>query len=389
MDAALEAWKQEVLRDLQNEGAVNLNEAPADSAAYADVEAKLAEIAAKTGNLQQCDNTANGMTDSTNDDCWWYDSNPNSCGQYDTETFKAHNMCCSCGGGTTGTTCHDTNTVPDSGGDECSWYWVYPDQCGAYDHDVFKANEHCCACGGGDSATTPLSPPEWRIDLDYEQGETYAQDLENAYTALHERMQHVLIDWDTDRKLIDNYYWNYELMPLLAEGEKLDERTLRTLITWIADGTQIKGKPLTEVFPEVEEYMLSNFNPDGTTCIEKFNMENMPMVLQEWEGADWFEFYDCAKRNIRSCMDADCIEWALQETCDGYDTWEDDFYDCLWNGDCADTFDWAAEYKGSDYVAAIYLADYKLPMDYLVPGYEGWCFHPDYWATYTHNYVNL
>ena len=67
-------------------------------------------------------------------------------------------------------------------------------------------------------------------------------------------------------------------MPLLEKGEKLDERTLRTFITWIVDGTQIKGQPLVEVFPEAEEWMLSNFDPNGTTCIEKFNMDMMPMT---------------------------------------------------------------------------------------------------------------
>jgi hypothetical protein len=87
---------------------------------------------------------------------------------------------------------------------------------------------------------------------------------------------------------------------------------MRTFITWIADGTQIKGKPLVEVFPEAEEFMLSNFNPEGTTCIEKFNMEMMPMMLtEEWAGADWFDFYDCAERNIEDCEDADCVEYAV------------------------------------------------------------------------------
>jgi hypothetical protein len=37
-----------------------------------------------------------------------------------------------------------------------------------------------------------------------------------SYNELGEKMEHTLNDWDTDRKLIDNYYWNYELMPLLA-----------------------------------------------------------------------------------------------------------------------------------------------------------------------------
>jgi hypothetical protein len=86
---------------------------------------------------------------------------------------------------------------------------------------------------------------------------------------------------------------------------------MRTLVTWIADGTQIKGKPLVEVFPEVEEWMLSNFDPEGTTCIEKFNMEMMPVVLQEWEGADWFDFYQCAKDGVYACPDASCIDYVL------------------------------------------------------------------------------
>ena len=52
-----------------------------------------------------------------------------------------------------------------------------------------------------------------------------------------------------------------ELLPLLKEGEKLDEKTLRTLVTWVAEGTSVRGRPLVEVFPEVESWMLNNYNP--------------------------------------------------------------------------------------------------------------------------------
>ena len=43
--------------------------------------------------------------------------------------------------------------------------------------------------------------------------------------------------------------------------EELNKQTLATMITWVVDGTKVKGKPLIEVFPGVEDYMLSNFNP--------------------------------------------------------------------------------------------------------------------------------
>lgn len=79
-------------------------------------------------------------------------------------------------------------------------------------------------------------------------------------------------------------------MPVLIEGEKLDEKTKRALVTWIAEGTQIKGQPLVDVFPEVREWMLENYDPEGATFIEQFRMEEMPMMLQETEGPVNFSF---------------------------------------------------------------------------------------------------
>ena len=79
-------------------------------------------------------------------------------------------------------------------------------------------------------------------------------------------------------------------MPVLIEGERLDDKTKRALVTWIAEGTQIKGQPLVDVFPEVREWMLENYNPEGATFIEQFRMEEIPMMLQETEGPVNFSF---------------------------------------------------------------------------------------------------
>jgi hypothetical protein len=146
----------------------------------------------------------------------------------------------------------------------------------------------CCACGGGN--TEALAAPEWEVNLDYAQAEVYAADLGAAYDDLEQRMMRTWTDWQTDRDLVDQYYWNYELLPLLEEGAQLDERTLRTLITWIVDGTQIRGEPLRDVFPEVEEYMLQNYDATGYNLQEKFGMNTMPVVLQE-EVPVTFSFY--------------------------------------------------------------------------------------------------
>jgi len=242
-------WKQKVLDDLQTRDEWALN---------------LAQDGCVSGEA----------VDSFGDSCDWYISMPDSCGNYDHEFFTAALECCACGGGSTAEPeCADTsNGLGDRAGDGCEWYAADNQAwCGQYDTLDFVANEMCCACGGGSSG--PLSVPEWNIDLDYAQADVYAAELEEAYEAHHARMVDVLTRWKQARDEVDQYYWNEELLPVLAEGERLDERTMRTLVTWIADGTEIKGRPLVEVFPDVEEWMLDNYNPEGRTVIETFRME--------------------------------------------------------------------------------------------------------------------
>ena len=46
-----------------------------------------------------------------------------------------------------------------------------------YDDDDFVAMKMCCVCGGGGYNMEPLDAPAWEINLDYEKGESYAEDL--------------------------------------------------------------------------------------------------------------------------------------------------------------------------------------------------------------------
>lgn len=86
---------------------------------------------------------------------------------------------------------------------------------------------------------------------------------------------------------MDRYYWNYELQPHLREGEKLDEKTLFTIINFIAESTTIAGRPAVEVFPGIQDFMLSNFDADGPTLAEKFGLYSMNLAESEFhlEGA--------------------------------------------------------------------------------------------------------
>ena len=107
---------------------------------------------------QVCWDTNNGMGDVTGDKCDWYERNPGWCGNYDTPTFKANEMCCTCQGGSSGS-CYDTNNGHgDSAGDMCDWYNSYPNSCGNFDTESFKAAEMCCICGGGNNPSG-----DWKI----------------------------------------------------------------------------------------------------------------------------------------------------------------------------------------------------------------------------------
>ena len=97
----------------------------------------------------------------------------------------------------------------------------------------------------------PLSTPEWSIDVDHDEGEAMIQSLEDEYEEWQEEAEDIWEQWQRDREIVDRYYWRYVMQPHLNAGSKLDERAMREVVTFIASGTTVKGRPLTDVFPEV------------------------------------------------------------------------------------------------------------------------------------------
>ena len=100
--------------------------------------------------------------------CEWYEmaDNYKSCGKYDTADFRAHLMCCACGGGSRTPTpyymqCQDqNNNAKDNGGDGCDWYGINDNHttCGDYDDADFDAKAMCCDCGGGEDRPQKFFP---------------------------------------------------------------------------------------------------------------------------------------------------------------------------------------------------------------------------------------
>jgi hypothetical protein len=83
--------------------------------------------------------------------------------------------------------------------------------------------------------------PEWNINLDYDAADQYSAELSVAYQDYQRRVADVLTRWKAERDALDAQFWNDEFIQEAAIGEKLDEKTMRSLVTWIADGTEIKG----------------------------------------------------------------------------------------------------------------------------------------------------
>jgi len=118
----------------------------------------------------------------------------------------------------------------------------------------------------------PLAAPQWSINIDEESAQAQAEDIMRESNEWNAEFEHIMSDWASDQELLERYYWNYELQPHLEAGQKLDEKTLSTVITFIADSTTVAGRPLVEVFPEIQELMLDNFDPSGPTLVEKFGL---------------------------------------------------------------------------------------------------------------------
>ena len=122
--------------------------------------------------------------------------------------------------------------------------------------------------GGLNLEEGPLSSPEWTIDVDHAAGEQMASEIEQEYEDWEREAEDIWEDWQRDREIVDRYYWRYEMEPHLESGSKLDEKAMRKIVTFIAEGTQVKGRPLIEVFPEVEELMMSRYNASEPSPLE-------------------------------------------------------------------------------------------------------------------------
>ena len=162
------------------------------------------------------------LADSYDDTCTeWYDANPDTCGDYDTEDFIAADLCCACVG--TGVAepvdeptpveptpeptpavvyddCTNDDSVGDSYDDTCTeWYDANPSTCGDYDSETFTAADLCCACAGtgGEDAPVPEDPPAVVYD-DCTNDDTLADSYDDTCTEWYDANPDTCGDYDTE-----------------------------------------------------------------------------------------------------------------------------------------------------------------------------------------------
>ena len=114
-----------------------------------------------------CEDTNGSGRDNYGDSCEWYNEvDASNCGGYDDDDFYAHEMCCSCGGGSTGGSGYDDYCVGEDNtdwvskkGEDCDWVFKKNEKkdwdkkkakknCKKKDDDGLKAKKACkkCAC---------------------------------------------------------------------------------------------------------------------------------------------------------------------------------------------------------------------------------------------------
>ena len=182
-------------------------------------------------------------------------------------------------------------------------------------------------------------------------------EIEREAHEWEEEMQHIERDWQNDMELLNHYYFTYKFEPHLKKGAKLDEKALRTMVTWLANSTQVKGKPINEVFPDITDMMMENYNPDEPSLWEKMGMFNLQGEYDEWYAADWELYQACVAEH-------DFANEAAITTCDWYDTYDNAFEDGTVNGnwDKYDTFMMNYPTGRVEETATIYLDDEHGPV---------------------------
>jgi len=101
--------------------------------------------------IEECQDTNGDAFDYYGDGCEYYDQDPDACENYDnvSDEFNAMIHCCVCGGGSARTCQDNEGDALDDGEQDCGYYEYEPDECGDFDTADFAASDMCCACGGG------------------------------------------------------------------------------------------------------------------------------------------------------------------------------------------------------------------------------------------------
>ena len=91
--------------------------------------------------------------------------------------------------------------------------------------------------GGLNLEEDPLEAPEFEIDLDKDALETMIGELAQEAEEWEREMQDIVGQWQRDAELLNHYHATYKMEPHIRKGMKLDEKAIRSMITYMANST--------------------------------------------------------------------------------------------------------------------------------------------------------
>jgi hypothetical protein len=284
-----------------------------------------------------CENSANGATDSYGDGCEWYDEYRDGCGYYDTDDFISFEMCCACSVDYSDweddwfddfedddwwddfddedwwndsgdeyswyDSCENSaGSNTDSHGDGCEWYDDYQNGCGFYDTLNFVADEVCCACSVANS-----DDDDWWVepqddggdggDGDDDESSTFCLDRADGATDSYGDGCEWYDDWPSGCGYYDDDDFNSYEMCCACEGDRPEE---------IDEFVEIFDSEASEV----EYEALSAFEEDDWEHFVEEDVDWVDPTVDWTEIADYLEDFQATQWRLDMMGENECDDIA-------------------------------------------------------------------------------
>ena len=121
------------------------------------------------------------------------------------------------------------------------------------------------------------APPNMAFEWDNHGVHLWWEEVQAEYAANDAEFYHLFEHWQSDRMaIIDRYYWMWS--DLLVREQELDMRAMHDISAYVARHVYVNGIQLGYVVPDLEVYMVANYNAHADNIISMFALEELPLL---------------------------------------------------------------------------------------------------------------